>query len=110
MYSDQADLTAWMDAAGRYPILPKEEILRVIQIIFRSEFKNDSLIINFDSNSQSIENWDSVTNIVLMDSIEREFNVEFSIDVIYESNTIGDWIDYILENLNSHLLFYVIIF
>lgn len=33
MYSDRDDLTAWMNAAGRYPILPKEEVLRVARLI-----------------------------------------------------------------------------
>ena len=37
MYSDQADLTAWMNAAGRYPLLPKEEVLRVARLIQENE-------------------------------------------------------------------------
>lgn len=37
MYSDQADLTAWMNAAGRYPVLPKEEVLRVARLIQENE-------------------------------------------------------------------------
>ena len=37
MYSDQDDLTAWMNAAGRHPILPKEEVIRVARLIQESE-------------------------------------------------------------------------
>ena len=37
MYSDQDDLTAWMNVAGRNPVLPKEEVLRIARLIQGSE-------------------------------------------------------------------------
>jgi RNA polymerase sigma factor (sigma-70 family) len=33
MYTDRNDLTAWMNAAGRYPVLPKKEVLRIARLI-----------------------------------------------------------------------------
>ena len=76
----------------------KEEVLEEIQLIFRDVFKNENLMINFASNSNSISGWDSITNILLIDKIEENFNIEFPIDVIYESEKIEDWINFILRN------------
>ena len=76
----------------------KEEILHKIQLVFRDVFKDENLIINFDSSAGSVPGWDSITNILLIDAIEEIFAIEFPIDVIYESQNIGDWINYILSN------------
>lgn len=76
----------------------KEELLEEIQLIFRDVFKDENLIIDFNSNSNSISGWDSITNILLIDKIEENYNIEFPIDVIYESENIGDWINFILTN------------
>ena len=80
MYSDQADLTAWMNAAGRYPILPKEEVLRIARLIQESEpgspkhnkyvnklvLHNLRLVIAFVHpfmNMKSINKWGSVESL-----------------------------------------------
>ena len=76
----------------------KEELLEVIQSIFRDVFQDDNLIIHFASNANSIIGWDSITNILLIDKIEEYFRIEFPIDVIYESENIEDWINFILNN------------
>jgi acyl carrier protein len=36
--------------------------------------------INYQSNPENIENWDSFTGYILLDEIESEFNVKFSIE------------------------------
>ena len=76
----------------------KAEVLEEIQLIFRDVFKDENLIIHFASNSNSISGWDSITNILLIDKIEEHFKVEFPIDVIYESENIEDWINFIMIN------------
>jgi acyl carrier protein len=75
----------------------KEEILGEIQVVFREVFKNEELIVDFESNADSISEWDSITNILLIDAIEEKFAIEFPIDVIYEAKNIGDWIEFILN-------------
>ena len=79
----------------------KEEKLEEIRLIFRKVFKDDAITIDFESNSDSIKGWDSITNILLIDSLEEKFKIEFPIEVIYESKNIGDWINYINNVLND---------
>ena len=78
-----------------------EDILKNIRQIFRDVFKDEDLAIEMSSNSNAIEGWDSITNILLIDKIEEHFNIELPIDVIYESENIGDWVKYILEQKND---------
>jgi acyl carrier protein len=79
----------------------KEEKLEEIQLIFRKVFKDEGIIIDFESNSDSIKGWDSITNIMLIDSLEEKYKIEFPIEVIYESKNIGDWINYMIRASND---------
>ena len=76
----------------------KNVILEEIKSIFRDVFKDENISIDFMSNSNSITGWDSITNILLIDKIEENFKIEFPIDVIYESENIEDWINFIMNN------------
>jgi|TARA_B110000438_G_scaffold218404_1_gene211256 acyl carrier protein len=47
--------------------------------------------INYESNPENVENWDSFTGYVLLDEIETIFNVKFTMDEALEIEKIGDF-------------------
>ena len=47
--------------------------------------------INYESNSENIENWDSFTGYVLLDEIEINFDVKLTMDESLEIKTIDDF-------------------
>ena len=47
--------------------------------------------INYESNPENIENWDSFTGYVLLDEIEINFDVKFTMDESLEINKIDDF-------------------
>jgi len=47
--------------------------------------------INYESNPENIENWDSFTGYVLLDEIETNFNVKFTMDESLEIEKINDF-------------------
>ena len=47
--------------------------------------------INYKSNPENIENWDSFTGYVLLDEIETNFNVTFTMDELLEIKKIEDF-------------------
>ena len=47
--------------------------------------------INYKSNPENIENWDSFTGYVLLDEIETNFNVTFTMDESLEIKKIEDF-------------------
>ena len=47
--------------------------------------------INYESNPENIENWDSFTGYVLLDEIETNFNVKFTMDESLEIEKIDDF-------------------
>ena len=47
--------------------------------------------INYELNSENIENWDSFTGYVLLDEIETNFDVKFTMDESLEIEKIEDF-------------------
>jgi len=49
------------------------------------------LEINDDSGSESIQEWDSFNMYVLLNEIEKEFNIKFSLEETLEIKNVGDF-------------------
>jgi len=47
--------------------------------------------INDDSGSESIKEWDSFNMYVLLNDIEKEFNIKFSLEETLEIKNVGDF-------------------
>ncbi len=54
--------------------------------------------INDNSSPETIEKWDSFHGLVLVDALETEFNVKFTLGEITEVNNISD----IKKHLKNH--------
>jgi acyl carrier protein len=75
--------------------MSKEDILDRIQNVFRDIFNIDSLNINRETNANHIEDWDSITHIRLVLSIEKEFKLKFSLTELQAFQNVGDIVDLI---------------
>ena len=51
-----------------------------------------------ESGAEDVENWDSYNGLLLVDEIESEFNIKFTIEEIFDINSIAD----IKKNLTNH--------
>jgi acyl carrier protein len=72
------------------------EIFEQVRNIISLELQVEPESIQFESNANTISGWDSISNIRIIDSLESAFSIEFSIEAIYEANSISDLINYIL--------------
>lgn len=75
--------------------MSREEIFEKVQDIFRDVFDDDSLEIGDSTNSDDIEDWDSLEHITLVVSMEKEFNVKFDIKVVNKLENVGQMVDLI---------------
>ena len=58
--------------------------------IFRSVLKNDNLIITELSTNYDVENWDSINTMILINRIEKKFNIKIPIKEVMNVKSIGD--------------------
>lgn len=76
--------------------MTREYIAEKVQMIFRDVFDDDELIITDATNSDDIEDWDSLEHIALIVSMEKEFNMKFDIKEVNKLENVGGMIDMIL--------------
>ncbi|MBP1672854.1 MAG: acyl carrier protein [Bacteroidetes bacterium] len=58
--------------------MEKTAILSQIQEIFRDILDDDTLILQYETTAQDVEEWDSLTHIQLIVAIEKHFKIKFT--------------------------------
>jgi len=77
-----------------------KEIFSKLLAIFREVFDDELLNITEEMGYGDLEEWDSLTHIRILLSVEKEFKFKFDIEDIGKLVTVGDIIRYIKENVN----------
>lgn len=81
--------------------MSREEIMERVNEIFRDVFDDEDLIITDSTNSDDIEDWDSLEHISLIISMEKEFNLKFDIKEVNKLENVGQMVDMIREKLEE---------
>lgn len=79
--------------------MSREEIFKQVKDIIRDVFDDETLEITESTNADDIEEWDSLTNINLIVSVEKKFNIKFQIDEIGELENVGNLVDVIAKKV-----------
>lgn len=77
--------------------MSREEVFEKVTDIFRDVFDDDTLVIGDSTNSDDIEDWDSLEHIQLVVGIEKEFKVKFDIKTVNTLENVGQMVDLILS-------------
>jgi acyl carrier protein len=82
--------------------MDKSNILEsTIQIILNL-LENKNLIITEYSSSENIAEWDSLKHILIINEVEKKFNLNFDIDDILDLQTVADIVNKIFELKNEN--------
>ncbi|MBO4375004.1 MAG: acyl carrier protein [Lachnospiraceae bacterium] len=79
--------------------MTREEVFEEINLIFRDVFDDDSLVITDSTNSDDIEDWDSLEHINLVVAMEKKFNMKFNIKEVGQLQNVGEMVDLILSRM-----------
>ncbi len=79
--------------------MTREELFEAINDIFRDVFDDDSLVITDETNSEDIEDWDSLEHINLVVAMEKRFNMKFNIKEVGNLKNVGEMADLILSRM-----------
>ena len=66
------------------------EVFRRVQDIFREVFEKPDMLISTDTAPADIHDWDSLTHVLLISKIEKQFAVKFSLDDMLGFENVGD--------------------
>ena len=67
-----------------------EEIYERLNEVFRDVFDDDSIEVNEDTTAADIEDWDSLNHITLIDAVESEFGVHFTMGEVSGMKNVGE--------------------
>ncbi len=80
--------------------MTRQEIADAVQEIFRDVFDDETLVITDTTNSEDIEDWDSLEHISLIVAMEKEFSMKFDIKEVNKLENVGEMIDLIKRKLD----------
>lgn len=80
--------------------MTKIEIFNKVEEIFQDVFDDEDLKITNETNSDTIEDWDSLNHINLVSAIEKEFKIKFSLMELMELKDVGEMNELIMEKVN----------
>tara|TARA_B100000929_G_scaffold212246_1_gene169396 strand:- start:317 stop:562 length:246 start_codon:yes stop_codon:yes gene_type:complete len=73
--------------------MTRDEVFKGVQDIFRDIFDVDDLVISNTTNSDEIEDWDSLNHINLVSAIEKEFKIKFALGELMTLKDVGAMVD-----------------
>ena len=76
------------------------DILDKLQPIFQDIFEDDELLITAESNADTVEDWDSLAHIVLIFTIEQEFEIKFALGELEAMKNVGDMVELMQTKLS----------
>lgn len=75
----------------------EEKIYEELNEIFRDIFDDESINLTPETNSDDIEDWDSLEHINLVVAIEKKFGIKFSMDEVTGMKNVGEMVKIIIE-------------
>ena len=73
------------------------EVMGLLNPIFRDVFDDDELIIEVNTTANDIDGWDSLTHIRLVISIEKAFDLRFTAAEISALENVGEMVELIVR-------------
>lgn len=73
--------------------MERKQILDEVQEIFRDVLDNEEIVLLDATTADDIEEWDSLTHIQLIVTIEKHFKIKFTSKEILSWQNVGQMID-----------------
>lgn len=76
-----------------------EEIYKRLNEVFRDVFDDDTIEVGEETTADDIEDWDSLNHITLIDAVENEFGVKFTMGEVSGMKNVGEMARIISERM-----------
>ena len=75
--------------------MEKIEIIDKLTNIFRNLFEDDKIQLTERLSAKDVDNWDSLTHMLLISEIESSFSIKFSLKDLNKLDNVGNLIELI---------------
>ena len=80
--------------------MEKREIIERLTAIFHEIFSDNTLVLNDDMTAADVENWDSLTHMMMITKVEEVFGIRFKLRELNKLKNVGDLCQIIMDKLS----------
>ncbi len=77
----------------------RAEIIDQLTKIFRTVLNEETLVLTDELTANDVDNWDSLTHMLLITEIENVFSIKFKLRELNKMKNVGILMDVIVEKL-----------
>jgi acyl carrier protein len=77
------------------------DLKNTLQGIFRIIFQDKELIINEEMTAHDVTNWTSLTHLLMIEEVEKTFNIKVSLKELIKLKKVGDLLHLIAQKINK---------
>ena len=74
-----------------------KKILNQVQEIFHDQLDDESIVLTSETTAEDVDDWDSLTHIMLVVAIEKHFKIKFTSKEILSWKNVGEMMNCISE-------------
>lgn len=78
----------------------RDQIFEKLTAVFRDIFDDEDITISESTTAADIEDWDSLTHIMLLSAVEDEFGIKFDMKAVQRLKNVGEMVDLIGAQLS----------
>lgn len=79
--------------------MDKNVIIEKLSAIFHEVFNDNSIVLKEEMTANDVENWDSLTHMLMITKVEEIFGVKFKLKELNKLKKVGDLINTIDSKL-----------
>lgn len=79
----------------------KEEILNTIKASFIRVLEHDNFELNETTTANDVDGWESITHLLIMNDVEKSFNIKFKLMDLMSMENVGDLINTVNKEIQE---------
>ena len=79
--------------------MEKTEVVSKLTVIFREVFNDNTLNLTDELTANDVEQWDSLSHMLLITEIEKVFSIKFKLKDLNKMRNVGDMVDIIISKM-----------
>lgn len=79
--------------------MARNEIIEKLTAIFHEIFGDKSIVLRDDMTAADVENWDSLTHMLMITKVEEELGIKFKLKELNRLKKVGDLISIVESKL-----------
>lgn len=81
--------------------MERKEIFEKINGIFQDVFEDDELVVTDETTAKDVDGWDSLVHLSLINEIEVEFGIKFTMGEIQGSKNVGELVTALINHVEG---------